>query len=129
MSDYTQKIVPKLCQPQTDEDGYVTEAAYTGHVVMKCLSFEERMALHDEFERDEEAYAGPDTGKKRDRNVHWWRFLARKVPSYVEGVHIDRVEDGHEFRSWEELTYESALDRLVVEIAVSLIGRSRVGNG
>lgn len=116
-------FTPAICKPAGDEP-----AAYEGSVTIRRPDYIEREELKS-LTSDDEASEGDETPKKRLTPWQMMRLMAAKVPPFVVELKLKRVEDGYEFKSFEELLEDSEAGSVAVEICSKLVAKYRVGKG
>jgi hypothetical protein len=55
------------------------------------------------------------------------RKIARQVPNFIAEVAIKRLDDGFEFKSFDDLNVDSDMVPVITEIATRLVGKHRAG--
>ncbi len=110
---------PSVCKPQkVDETGKEIAAEYAGTVTIRMPTYDERLGF----------YEGVDMGDSTEKTgIAFMRAIARQVPRFIEEVAIKRLDDGFEFKSFDDLNIDSDMVPVITEIATKLVGKHRAG--
>lgn len=97
------------------------DAAYAGTVTLRAPTYDERMAIYDEV--------GVDMDGVKTKPIAYIRAVAKQVPQFLVEFSIRRKSDDYEFKSFDELQYDSEMAGAITEMATKLVGKFQVGNG
>lgn len=122
------KFSPALC------DG----KAFEGHVILRMPTYAERLSFYNDDLIDEtmgEPGKEPETDEEKaiaaKRLAHRGRklmqSLAARLGDFVAEVSIKRLSDGFEFKTFEQLNYDSDMVGVLTECSQRLIGKYEVG--
>lgn len=100
--------------------------AYKGTVTLRMLSYDERLDLYEAYGA-ETGEAGDDTGEDKKKGMRFMRWVAKRAKDRVAHLSITRLEDGFEFKTFDELNYDSDMASVITEISTRLIGKFQVG--
>jgi hypothetical protein len=115
----TVKIVPAICKLEGSN--------WEGHVIMRLPSFDEKFEYMESLEIEVSASGEVETNKgSRLKQVR--KMVKMSLPHYVE-VNLKNNATGEHVQSVEEMQYVEDLHPTLTEIAGSLIGGFKVGNG
>lgn len=99
-------FTPSLCKPTEGSD---VTPAYSGTVVVKLYSFDQRLEL------GEIAQNGADAPVSALR-----RLVAASQAQYVK-VDIKRAKDGKVYASFDDLSYDASVASVITETAMGLV--------
>lgn len=143
------KYEPSVCidvtvPPDGDKPESVVAALFSGHVMIRVPSYDERCALRDivqncdksmliiaarvakgELTKDQAAAEIMDKGQSAGMSIT--RAIVKLIPEYVVDVHIERRADGYKYKSVNELLYDEGCHRLVEEIGGALFMKVQIG--
>lgn len=112
-------------QPFTDEAGKEHAPKFEGEIKLDLPSYKERIqmvkALNFKTENNK-AEVG-------DNNIDEALKVLDLVEKHVKAVDLVRSADGLEFKSLEDLGYDSDGSELINEIGRVILGGTRLGNG
>jgi len=117
---------PKVCKKSVDDDGKEHPPTFEGTVKVKLPSFDERFQYLDEsqFNVDDD---GDVKTSKMDQLKSVRKLVSLSVPHYVE-VNLKHKESGKEYKTFDDLTYDSKCDRILTDIAVQMVSGFKAGN-
>ena len=129
---------PTICKPTKDpKTGEEKPAEFSGTVTMRMPTYSERLGfskgsrdVENENVDDGELTPAQLAEKKRalyERNIDFRCFLAKAAPNFVTEIALKRLEDGFEFRTWEDLEYDDSMMPVITEITDRLVGKNRAG--
>lgn len=100
--------------------------AYKGTVTLRMLSYDERLGLYEAYaeETGEDVESG---GEDKGKGMRFMRFVAKKAKDRISHLSVTRLEDGFEFKTYDELAYDSDMVGVITEISTRLIGKFQVG--
>lgn len=143
---YQVEFVPSLCKDKVDEKGAIVKPkAYDGKVVLRVPSFNERQELLNDSnqlddmiaeginkaldgEKVDDAAVEAMAAKKRVREFQsLLKSVTNKLPRFVVSIDIKRLEDGFVFANFDDVSHDSDMDGLIVEMATKLMGKFNVG--
>lgn len=113
-------FTPAICKPAGDEP-----AAYEGSVTIRRPDYIERMALK---EIDSDSGGDEDEPKKADK----WQLLksmAKKAPAFIVELKLKRLDDGYEFKTFDELLEDGEAGSVAIEICSQLVKKYQAGKG
>ena len=96
------------------------DAAYEGSVTLRAPTYDERMSIYDDV--------GVDLEGVKTKPIAYIRAVAKKVPEFLVECSIKRKSDGFEFKTFEQMQYDSDLAGAITEMATKLVGKFQVGN-
>lgn len=122
------KFQPTLC------DG----KAYEGHIILRMPTYAERLSFFDEDMIDEtsgEPGKEPETDAEKAlankrasmRGRKLMQAIAARLDGFVVEVAIKRLADGFEFKTFDQLNYDSDMIGVLTECGQRLIGKHSVG--
>jgi hypothetical protein len=115
----TVKIVPAICKLEGSN--------WEGHVIMRLPSFDEKFEYMESLDIEVNSSGEVDTSKSsRIKQVR--KMVALSLPHYAE-VNLKNKVTGEHVQSVEEMKYVEELHPTMTELAGSLIGGFKVGNG
>lgn len=136
----TREIVPTICLDRpaialhADANGVehpevpMRPAAYAGKVVLRALTYEERMDIVDMEIGEGDTEETVSERIKKKGNMKMVRLLAKRLPEFVVSVDIKRLDDGYHFTTLDDLLIDSDMAGTVTELALALVAKYRVGN-
>lgn len=115
------KFVPTICRPRQEGKKKI-EAEYDGYVVIKALNHMERMELT-------EAIAGTmgegEAGNNK-RAIGMMKHAMASLDKRVVEVAITRKSDGFQFKTFEDMQYDSDMFVVLQECVQKLIEKFSV---
>lgn len=115
-----EKQDPETGEPIKDADGKVImqPATFEGVVVLASPSFDERMELLESVGIKADAKGRVELG-----NLNAFGVLRKLVSAtkkfYVE-VKLKRLEDGAEFKTFDDLAHDAGCDKIISEVAYAI---------
>lgn len=94
---------------------------FEGHVILKVPSTDERLEYLDKC-----GFGLEGTASKRDQLKMQAELLKVSYPHYIS-VDIKRKEDGYQFKSLDELKYDSSCSVILTEVASALLNGFTLG--
>jgi hypothetical protein len=132
------KFVPRVCteheakDPQTLEpvkgpDGspVMQKPTFEGFIMLKCPSFDERMAMLESLGLRASSKGEVDTDGVD--GIQLIRKLVKASEQFYESVQLKRLEDGVEFESFEDLSYDEGCALILSDVGYALRGGFRPG--
>ena len=115
----TVKIVPAICKAEGSN--------WEGHVIMRLPSFDEKFEYMESLEI-EVSETGEVESNRGSRLKQVRKMVKMSLPHYVEVNLKNKITQEH-VQSVDEMQYVEELHPTMTEIAGSLIGGFKVGNG
>jgi hypothetical protein len=123
------KFTPELCSGKD----------YSGHVILKMPSYAERLSFYSDDLIDETmGEPGKEPISDAEKALAQKRMTARgrklmqsigeKLGDYIAEVAIKREKDGFEFKTFDQLNYDSDMVAVLTECAQRVIGKYEVGS-
>jgi hypothetical protein len=123
------KFTPELCSGKD----------YSGHVILKMPSYAERLSFYSDDLIDETmGEPGKEPISDAEKALAQKRMTARgrklmqsigeKLGGYIAEVAIKREKDGFEFKTFDQLNYDSDMVAVLTECAQRVIGKYEVGS-
>jgi len=146
---FTVKYTPQLCKPVTipakDETlERVIEPKFSGHVVMRVPTYDERCEMRDRVASADKAMlrismriASGEITKEQaadeilasgsSAGVSVTRAAVKMLPEYVKEIHISRVRDSYKYKSFDELLCDEGCNALIEELAGAIFAKVEIG--
>lgn len=106
-------FVPSICKGE--------DAKYSGKLVLKPLSYEDRLDLI-EAQAQEITEAGEDDGKKAMALLRFAKNFSRNnLADHFVSSTITRIEDGKVFSTLEEIKIDGPVSGIIPEVCSALI--------
>lgn len=121
----TVNYVPSVCKTTKDKDGNDIVPSFVGHIELRVLSFDEKFDLLESagIELDEQNKVKFGDGNK----LKSARKMVKASEPYYVSVSLKRISDGAEFKTFEDMTFESELHATLQEVAGDIISGLKVG--
>ena len=112
------QFVPEACKASEGKD-----AKFSGHINIQCPTFDERYELIEKagFEMDSEGKIA--TGIKQ---LPALRKAVKFSKEFVKGVALKKLDDGTEYKSFEEMEVDPDCDEILIEIGTQVMNGFRV---
>lgn len=120
MDKSLRKYVPKACRDVPGDDGKVVAARFDGHIVVKMLTFDERMDVLEKVAA---------IGEGSVERLKFMRAFCKDSASKFVEVDLKRKSNGEEIKSFDDLEYGGDLNAIRLEVASGLIYGFDEGNG
>lgn len=120
------KFTPAACREQTvtGEDGTVkvTPPMFSGTITLKVPTYDERYEYIEECGID----VGDDGDvSKKKSNLSIMRSMVKFSQKFYVSVDIKKIEIGHEYKSFEDLSLDPDCDGILMEVAREVRGGFR----
>ncbi len=115
----TVKYVPAACRG----DG----RKFDGFITLNPVSFEQKYDYLDELKLKIGEDGKIDMGDTSDKLRHM-KNLVRIAKTHFVSVDIKKLSDGEEFKTYEDLSYDSDCHDMLLEVAGTLLNGFKVGN-
>jgi hypothetical protein len=109
------KMVPAMC------DG----VAYEGYVMLRNLSFDERIELFDTLGMDN---IPEDDAAQKKMGYKLMAAVGKLSKDFVKEVSIRKLPDGVAMTDWNEIYHDSDFTSLVVEVCSSILGKIKAAS-
>lgn len=98
---------------------------FEGYIELKLLSYEEKLALIEEFGYFDESE------EKRDikRNIRMMISMLKVAKNYYVQVNLKNLETGFQYSSYDDLSYDSSCQQVLRDVATAIAEGQKPGNG
>ena len=103
------------------------DATFKGSVTLRMPSFDERYQYLEEINLKVNSDGEADLGSMNQ--IGMIRKMVRFSKDHYSKVELKRVEDGKEFKSFDEMAFDPSCDAILSEVAGQLINGLKMGNG
>ncbi|WP_374029772.1 hypothetical protein [Bdellovibrio bacteriovorus] len=110
---FTTKYVPKPCEKAGKE-----KQKFTGHVVLRVPSSTEKLVMLEQIGVEFE-----ENGEMKPLQTTKLSTLKKMVEAskdFFQEVNIKRLEDGKEFKSFDELNYDDSCLAILTDVAAQM---------
>lgn len=117
----TIKFVPQACKEHEISKGKAKikiPATFEGHLVMKCPDIDERYGILEDLGL--EANASGEVKATETNLFASIRKMIKAAKPFFQEVHIKKIADGKEFKSFDDLSFDPDCDEIILEAARAL---------
>lgn len=109
---------PAEGNPEEKDYKPAIEPTFTGHITLKMPTYEERLSF---IEDTESGFDDQEGLMKEVKNFKFIKKLIQKSkPFYIE-IALKRIEDGFEFKSFEDLDLDADCGSILQEVGFKLM--------
>lgn len=124
------KFIPKVCTDQTDEKtGEVIKARFTGHVILRKPTFDEKYGYLQESGLTLGEDGKPQEISGSMERISFIRKVVALSKKHYLSVCLERISDGAKIESLDDLETAGDCDDILIEIGTKILSGFAVGNG